>query len=63
MGRASVVRDRTSPMPDTRTDSQRLAHALDIVGGLADETAAIVLHDALITAAAEPGIEPDSAEQ
>jgi len=50
-------------MPDTRTDSQRLAHALDIVGGLADETAAIVLHDALITAAAEPGIEPDSAEQ
>lgn len=62
ISRASVVRNRISPMPDTRTDSQRLAQALDIVDGFADETAAIVLHDALSTAAAELGIEPDSAE-
>ncbi|HDR9317928.1 TPA: hypothetical protein QDB16_004472 [Burkholderia vietnamiensis] len=61
--RASIPRNRTSPMPETRTDAQRLAQALDIVGGFADETAAIVLHDALSTAAAELGIEPDSAEQ
>jgi hypothetical protein len=63
ISRASVPRNRTSPVPDARTDAQRLAQALDLVGGLADETAAIVLHDALSTAAAELGIEPDSAEQ
>ncbi|WP_321952111.1 hypothetical protein [Paraburkholderia bannensis] len=61
MSRASVGRLPTSPMPDARTDAQRLAQALDIVRGLADETAAIVLHDALSTAAAELGIEPDLA--
>ncbi|SDC49193.1 hypothetical protein SAMN05421548_10799 [Paraburkholderia lycopersici] len=63
MSRASIPRNRTSPVPDTRTDAQRLAQALDIVGGCADGTAAIVLHDALSTAAAELGLEPDSAEQ
>ncbi|MCE4543039.1 MULTISPECIES: hypothetical protein [unclassified Caballeronia] len=63
ISRASVPRNRTSPVPDSRTDAQRLAQALDIVGGFADETAATVLHDALSTAAVELGIEPDSAER
>ncbi|MFM0551915.1 hypothetical protein P0D69_13210 [Paraburkholderia sediminicola] len=63
MSRASVVRSPPSPMRDTTTDSQRLAEALEIVNGFADETAAIVLHDALSTAAAELGIAPDSAEE
>jgi len=60
VSRASVARNRTSQMPDTRTDGQRLAQALDIVNGFADETAVIVLYDALSTAASELGIEPES---
>ncbi|VWC76066.1 hypothetical protein BLA39750_00879 [Burkholderia lata] len=59
VSRASVMPSRTSPKPDTRTDGQRLAQVLDIVNGFSDETAAIVLHDALTTAASELGIEPD----
>ncbi|WP_429251474.1 hypothetical protein [Paraburkholderia sp. GAS333] len=47
------------------TDSQRQAQAQapNIVGGFADETAAIVRHDALSTVAAELGIERDPAER
>ena len=63
VSRASVARNRTSPTPDARTDGQRLAQALAIVKGFADETAAIVLHDALSTAAIELGIEPVSTEE
>jgi hypothetical protein len=63
LSRASVSRNRAAPTPDTRTDAQRLAQALEIVGGCADETAAIVLYDALRAASAELGLEPDSVEE
>ncbi|MGP8434960.1 hypothetical protein ACT2FY_24295 [Paraburkholderia fungorum] len=63
LSRASVPRSRAASTPDTRTDAQRLAQALEIVGGCADETAAIVLYDALSAASAELGLEPDSSEQ
>jgi hypothetical protein len=43
-----------------RTDGQRLAQIFSILNSLADETAAIVLHDALATASSELGIELDS---
>ncbi|WP_322007602.1 hypothetical protein [Paraburkholderia tropica] len=60
LSRASIVPNRTAPLADMRTDGERLAQIFSILNSFADETAAIVLHDALATAASELGIEPDS---
>ncbi|WP_322054455.1 hypothetical protein [Paraburkholderia bannensis] len=60
LSRASIVPNRTASLADMRTDGERLAQIFGILNSFADETAAIVLHDALATAASELGIEPDS---
>lgn len=57
VSRASIVPNRTAPRADMRTDGQRLAQIFSILNSFADETAAIVFHDALATAASELGIE------
>jgi hypothetical protein len=58
VSRASIVPNRTAHRADMRTDSHRLAQIVSILNGFADETAAIVFHDALATAASELGVEP-----
>jgi hypothetical protein len=63
VSRASIVPNRTVPRADMRTDSERLAQIFSILNSFADETAAIVFHDALATAASEMGIKPDSNDE